>query len=128
MADRVAPHGIYEITRLEPDVEQPILIPADKMERIAGKLRTTFVQLQRISVGSQVAKDLKTFMSKYKFDKLLLGKGKPRDTMIAVQDRAVLNKASYTIYKHSFNTAKKAKSFNDGGSYSIIGSDQLRHG
>ena len=126
-------HGIYEITRLGDAVPagQVLPIPADKVMRIAKKLRPCYVALKKTGIDAHLLEEFRKFIYKY-FERAIKNlentKYRPAGFSITPHERAMLNRVSQAVYVYSFKVAKQAKAYKRGGLKHLIGADELLTG
>jgi hypothetical protein len=117
-------HGIYEITRLgDEEGKLPIVIPADKVLRIAQKLQSCYVSLKKTNVDPALLKHFRAFINRH-FGKLLdvhhNSNCQPTSVMIQPGERKLLGRVSIAVYTHSHFVASNALAYKNGGLHPVM--------
>lgn len=123
-------HGIYEITRLGDNVpiNRPLEIPADKVMRIAQKIRSCYVSLKKTGIQKDLLASFRRFIEKYlktAIENLENDKYRPSGFTISAEERGTLNQVSQAVYVYSFKVAKRAVAYKQGGMKPLIAANEL---
>lgn len=124
-------HGIYEITRLGDNLPEnsTIMIPADKVMRITGKLQSCFVSLKKTGIDPGLLEEFRRFIYRNfrnPLKNLENANYKPHSVTVTPPERKMLNKVSQAVYTYSFRIANNASAYKDGGMQKLIKPNELR--
>ncbi len=123
-------HGIYEITRLGDNLPESasIIVPADKVMRITGKLRKCYVNLKKTGIDPGLLEEFRLFIYRH-FGKAMKNlekpNYKPKGVTITPLERQMLNKVSQAVYTYSFRIANNAVAYKNGGMQELIKPNEL---